>query len=142
MTLDAITDGTEKNMVDSPPARKPAKSLRILLVEDHGDTRHTLARLLTHFGHEISVADSMQSALEIMASQKFDVVLCDIGLPDGSGYQIISEAKRNQTVTGVALTGFGTNEDIQRGKQAGFDFHLTKPVDFHELRTVLAQVGG
>ena len=142
VTLDAMTNDTENNVVDSQPARKPAKSLRILLVEDHRDTRHTLARLLTHFGHKISVADTMQSALEIMASQKFDVVLCDIGLPDGSGYQIISEAKRKQTVMGVALTGFGASEDIQRGKQAGFDFHLTKPVDFHELRTVLAQAGG
>jgi PAS domain S-box-containing protein len=140
VTLDTVTDETERNLVPSEPARKPTKSLRILLVEDHGDTRHTLARLLTHFGHQISVADNMQMALEAMAAQTFDVVLCDIGLPDGSGYEIISQAKRKQKLKGVALTGFGTEEDIRRGKEAGFDFHLTKPVDFHELRTVLAQV--
>jgi PAS domain S-box-containing protein len=120
--------------------RKPSRALRILLVEDHGDTRRTLARLLAHFGHQITVADSQQSAFEMLHSRAFDVVLSDIGLPDGSGYDVISQAKRNHRVAGIALTGYGTDADIRRGKDAGFDFHLTKPVDFHELRTVLDQV--
>ena len=141
LALDAVTKRTEKSGVDSQAPRKPAKSLRILLVEDHEDTRHTLSRLLTHFGHQISVADNTQSALEIMASQKFDVVLSDIGLPDGSGYDVISQVKRKQPVKAVAITGFGTDEDVRRGKEAGFDFHLVKPIDFHELRSVLDQVG-
>ena len=76
-----------------------------------------------------------------MQSQKFDVVLSDIGLPDGSGYEVIAQAKRKQPIKAVAITGFGTNEDVRRGKEAGFDFHLVKPIDFHELRTVLDQVG-
>ena len=140
VTLDALASSGEKSVVDSRSRPKPAKSLRILLVEDHGDTRYTLSRLLSHFGHQIFVADSTQSALEILQSQKFDVVLSDIGLPDGSGYEIVSEAKRKQPVKAVAITGFGTDEDIRRGKEAGFDFHLVKPVDFHELRNVLDQV--
>ena len=119
---------------------RPGKSLRILIVEDHGETLQVLSRLLSHFGHEILVADCMQSALEIVRSKEFDVVLCDIGLPDGSGYDVISEAKRKQPVKCVALTGLDRDEDIRRGKEAGFDFHLTKPVDFHELRTVLDQI--
>jgi len=118
-----------------------ARGLRILVVEDHGETLQTLARLLNHFGHEISVADCRRSALEFVQAKQFDVVLCDIGLPDGSGYDIISEAKRKQSVKGIALTGFDKDEDVRRGKEAGFDFHLTKPVDFHELRTVLGQIG-
>jgi CheY-like chemotaxis protein/two-component sensor histidine kinase len=141
VTLDATAKRMEKSGVDSQAPQKSAKSLRILLVEDHGDTRHTLSRLLTHFGHQISVADNTRSALEIMTSQKFDVVLCDIGLPDGSGYEVISQAKRKQPVKAVAITGFGTEDDIRRGKEAGFDFHLVKPVDFHELRSVLDKVG-
>jgi PAS domain S-box-containing protein len=141
VTLDAVANHAEKSGVNSQAPQKPAKSLRILLVEDHGDTRQTLSRLLSHFGHQISVADNTQSALDVMESQKFDVVLCDIGLPDGSGYDVISEAKRKQRVKAVALTGFGTEEDIRHGKEAGFDFHLVKPIDFHELRTVLDQVG-
>ena len=116
------------------------KRLRILVVEDHNDTLEALSRLLSHFGHEISVADRAQNALNIIDSKEFDVVLCDIALPDGNGYDVIAEAKRKRPVKAVALTGFGATEDIQRGKQAGFDFHLTKPVDFHELRAVLGQI--
>ena len=141
VTLDAVPNRAEKNRVGSQGRQKTAKSLRILLVEDHSDTRRTLSRLLTHFGHQISVADNTESALKIMGSQEFDVVLSDIGLPDGSGYDVISEAKRKQPVKAVAITGFGTDEDIRRGKDAGFDFHLVKPIDFHELRSVLDEVG-
>jgi len=116
------------------------KSLRILVVEDHSDTLEALSRLLSHFGHEISLADGAQNALNILGSKEFDVVLCDIALPDGNGYDVIAEAKRRRPVKAVALTGFSATEDIQRGKEAGFDFHLTKPVDFHELRSVLGQI--
>jgi hypothetical protein len=140
VTLDALPKHVGRSGVPARNPRKPTKSLRILLVEDHGDTRRTLSRLLSHFGHEISVADCRRSALEIFESKKFDVVLSDIGLPDGSGYDVISEAKRKRPVKCVALTGFGTDEDIRRGKEAGFDFHLIKPVDFHELRSVLDQI--
>ncbi len=114
--------------------------LRILVVEDHSDTLQALSRLLSHFGHEISLADGAQNALNILGSKEFDVVLCDIALPDGNGYDVIAEAKRRRPVKAVALTGFSATEDIQRGKEAGFDFHLTKPVDFHELRSVLGQI--
>jgi CheY-like chemotaxis protein len=61
-------------------------------------------------------------------------------LPDGTGYDVMSEAKRNQRVTGIALTGFGTEQDIKKSKKAGFDFHLTKPIVFEELRSVLSEV--
>ncbi len=116
------------------------RRLRILVVEDHSDTLQALSRLLSHFGHEISLADGAQNALNILGSKEFDVVLCDIALPDGNGYDVIAEAKRRRPVKAVALTGFSATEDIQRGKEAGFDFHLTKPVDFHELRSVLGQI--
>jgi CheY-like chemotaxis protein len=130
----------EKINMGSEGRTKPARPLRILLVEDHDDTRQALSRLLTHFGHQISVADNTQSALESVRLQNFDVVLCDIGLPDGSGYEVVSKAKQKHPVKAVAITGFGAEEDVRRGKQAGFDFHLVKPIDFHELRTVLAEV--
>jgi CheY-like chemotaxis protein len=119
---------------------KPGKGLRILVVEDHGDTRRTLSRLLSYFGHQISVADSRQSALQMIAAKNFDVLLTDIALPDGSGYDVASRAKREQHLKSVALTGFDRAEDIRRGKDAGFDFYLTKPIDFAELRTVLGQI--
>jgi CheY-like chemotaxis protein len=116
------------------------KKLRILVVEDHSDTLQALSRLLSHFGHEISLADTAQSALNTIDSKEFDVVLCDIALPDGNGYDVVAQAKRKRPVKAVALTGFSASEDIERGKEAGFDFHLAKPVDFHELRAVLGQI--
>jgi len=118
----------------------PGKRLRILVVEDHDDTLQALSRLLSHFGHEISLADRAQNALDMINSKEFDVVLCDIALPDGNGYDVVAQAKRKRPVKAVALTGFSASEDIERGKKAGFDFHLTKPVDFHELRAVLGQI--
>jgi CheY-like chemotaxis protein len=122
------------------PHGTSSRSLRILIVEDHADTLRILAHLLGHFGHEISTADSRQSAFRFLESKRFDVVLSDIGLPDGTGYDVVSQAKQTQPIKAVALTGYHREEDIRRGKEAGFDFHLSKPVDFQELRHVLDQV--
>jgi CheY-like chemotaxis protein len=119
---------------------KSGKSLRILVVEDHIDTLQALSRLLNYFGYEISTADNARSALDMINSKQFDVVLCDIALPDGNGYDVIVEAKRKGAVKAVAISGFAAGDDIERGKRAGFDFHLAKPVDFHELRSVLSQI--
>jgi PAS domain S-box-containing protein len=141
VTLDALSKGAEQAWKDSLTSRPPPKRLRILLVEDHGDTRHALSRLLTHFGHQTAVASNRESALAMMASQTFDVVLCDIGLPDGSGHDVVSQAKQKWPIKAVAITGFGTDEDVRRSKRAGFDFHLVKPLDVDELQDVLDQVG-
>jgi CheY-like chemotaxis protein len=135
-----MSESAEKMTMGSQGAKKLARPLRILLVEDHKDTRQALSRLLNHFGHEIAVADSAESALPIIESTEFDVILSDIALPGGSGYDLIAEAKRKRPVKAVAITGYGAVDDIERGKKAGFDFHLTKPVDFHELRTVLGEI--
>jgi PAS domain S-box-containing protein len=138
--LDTVPEGVGRTDRDSRTRKPPSKALRILLVEDHRDTRRTLSRLLTHFGHEVFAADNIQSAMKIVASGNIDVLLCDIGLPDGSGYEVISQIRQKRPIKAVALTGFGTEEDFRRSKEAGFDFHLVKPVDLHELQSVLVQV--
>src|SRR5437899_12702853 len=92
------------------------KRLRILVVEDHSDTLQALSRLLSHFGHEISVADGAQNALNIIDSKEFDVVLCDIALPDGSGYDVIAEAKRKRPVKAVTLTGLRARYGMYRSR--------------------------
>ena len=145
-TTVTITFGVIAETVGAEDDHAPALSdratrLRILLVEDHGDTRRVLARLLTHCGHQLSVAENVGAALKLLQSTDFDVVLSDIGLPDGTGHQVISAAKRLQDLKGVALSGFGMSEDVRRSEEAGFDFHLTKPVDFEELRRVLRGIG-
>ena len=115
-------------------------ALQILVVEDHGDTRRVLTGLLCHFGHSISAADTVESAKAFLRAKHFDAVVSDLGLPDGSGCDVIREAKRRQDITGVALTANGEDEYVTCGREAGFDYHLTKPVDFAELRSVLEQI--
>jgi PAS domain S-box-containing protein len=141
VTLDGLPETAAKKNVTSRASRPPTKRFRLLLVEDHRDTRHTLSRLLTHFGHEVFTAGDIRTALQIVSSEKINVLLCDIGLPDGSGYEMVSHARQKQPIKAVAITGFGTEEDIRRSADAGFDFHLVKPVDLHELQNVLEQLG-
>jgi len=140
VTLETMSEEVAKSNLDSKGPKHAPKPLRILLVEDHHDTRHTLSRLLTHFGHQVVTAGNIKKALEILASGPIDVLLCDIGLPDGTGYEVISRAGGKRPTKAVAITGFGTEEDIRRSKEAGFDLHLVKPIDLHELQTVLHKV--
>jgi PAS domain S-box-containing protein len=119
---------------------KISRSLHLLLVDDHTDTRRVLSRLLTKCGHEVATADSAQSALKLLESGQFDVLISDIGLPDGDGYGLVREAKRRQPLRAVALSGFGTEEDVRRSLEAGFDYHLTKPVDLNGLQSVLQKI--
>lgn len=126
-----------QSLFGSFPATMP---LQILVVEDHGDTRRVLAGLLGHFGHIISAADNVASALAFVKAKHFDAIVSDLGLPDGTGFDVIREAKRQQHLTGVALTARGEYEDIKRGRDAGFDYHLTKPIDFAQLRCVLERI--
>ena len=115
-------------------------SLQILVVEEHGDTRRVLTGLLGHFGHSISAADSVKSALAFVRAKHFDAIVSDLALPDGSGCDVIREAKRHQHLTAVALTGEGDDKDMRWGPAPGFDHHLTKPIDFAQLREVLEQI--
>src|SRR4029077_9344556 len=117
-----------------------SKSLRLLLVDDHLDTRGVLSRLLTRFGHEVATADSAQSALKLLESRRFDALISDIGLPDGNGYDLVREAKRGQPLKAVALSGFGTEADVRGSLEAGFDYHVTKPVDLNGLRSLLEKI--
>lgn len=117
------------------------KSLRLLLVDDHADTRAVLWRLLTKSGHEVLTADSADQALKILDGGRFDVLISDIGLPDCSGYELVREAKRRQPLKGIALSGLGMDDDILRSMEAGFDCHLTKPINFQELKSVLEKIG-
>ncbi len=142
-TVKLPTIRTERTTKESSPSDVPpvARKLRVLVVEDHGDTRRTLSRLLTHFGHDISVADCVETALDASRGREFDALLSDISLPDGTGYQVVAHVKKQQPLKAIALTALGMESDVKRSREAGFDFHLTKPIDFAELRTVLEEIG-
>ncbi|HST30178.1 MAG TPA: ATP-binding protein [Chthoniobacterales bacterium] len=117
-----------------------AKKLRLLLVDDHADTRGVLSRLLVKCGHEVMTADSAQKALEILDTGRFDALISDIGLPEVSGYELVRQAKRRQPLAGIALSGLGMDEDVRRSLEAGFDHHLTKPINFQDLESVLGKI--
>lgn len=139
--LDTLPEGSSAIGLNHRLGGKTSKPLRILLVEDHQDTRRTLSRLLTHFGHNVVTADNVECAIDLMGANNIDVVLCDIGLPDGSGYEVAAQARAKGHIKAIALTGFGTEQDVQRSKEAGFDFHLVKPINFQELQSVLENSG-
>jgi CheY-like chemotaxis protein len=109
-------------------------------VEDHEDTRDTLHRLLVRRGHHVSPAGSLRAARELAAAGEFDFVITDLGLPDGDGTELMSAfSTAIRAPMGIALTGYGMEDDIQRTLAAGFSAHLTKPVDFSELESLLGR---
>jgi DNA-binding response OmpR family regulator len=113
--------------------------VHILVVEDHADTRSALSRLLARFGYNVAEAENCRDALKLLDHLRFDVLLSDIGLPDGDGFELVSEARRRQPLKrAVALTARTSEEDQELGRRAGFDHYLTKPLDFRRLHGVLA----
>lgn len=128
---------------EAPRARALPVPLRVLLVEDHADTAENLKRLLIRRGCKVETAASLQEAREQMGVHEFDVLLTDIGLPDGQGLELIQPfvaAAAGRGVTGIALSGYGMPEDVRRTREAGFAHHLTKPVDISQLQAVLARI--
>ncbi|HEV2804736.1 MAG TPA: response regulator [Chthoniobacterales bacterium] len=126
----------------SKPRRETiAEHVNILLVEDHSDTRRVLSALLGRSGHEILTASSVSDALQVLGHMRVNVLLSDLGLPDGDGLELVAKAKAIQPkIKTIALTARGSEKDHELGKKAGFDHYLTKPFDFHELRTLLTLV--
>jgi signal transduction histidine kinase/ActR/RegA family two-component response regulator len=124
----------------NPNSLPKTTKLRILVVDDHEDTRRVLARLLKAKGHEVLTAIDVTSGMEAATRENVDVLLSDIGLPDGTGYELIGRAKALQSFVGIAISGFGTAEDIRRATEAGFAHHLLKPVNFEHLEAILARV--
>jgi signal transduction histidine kinase/CheY-like chemotaxis protein len=130
---------------ESPPplpvrdeqAREGApQAWRILLVEDHADTATALSSLLTRRGHRVEQARDVRSALEIAGRDTFDLVISDVGLPDGTAAQLMS-ALRDSVSRGIAISGFGMNSDIASSLAAGFSEHLVKPLSFEKLEAAM-----
>jgi two-component system CheB/CheR fusion protein len=114
----------------------------ILLVEDHPDTQRAFAAILRSWGHDVATADSAARGLEFLEENEVDVILSDIGMPDQNGYDFIAEVRRRNTrVTAIAVSAYFTAADHERGHEAGFDMHFSKPVDLLSLRLALARIG-
>jgi len=126
-----------------PAAARATTSLRILLVEDHGDTAAMMRLLLSSDGHDVEHAGDVASALALAGVHTFDLLLSDLGLPDASGLELMRELRqRGLRLPGIALSGYGQEEDVRRSHDAGFAAHLTKPTTPEKLAEVIASVTG
>jgi len=116
--------------------------LKILLVENHDDTRVYLSRYLEMSGHTVMAAGTMEDALATLKSHgATDVLISDIGLPDGNGWDLMRRVGEMNTSTfGIAMSGFGAQADREKSAQAGYKHHLVKPFLPDELDRILAQV--
>jgi PAS domain S-box-containing protein len=131
----------------SQPAITPLP-LRILLVEDHPDTAEQLTRLLKRAGHEVTLARSIREARELITSNSqlspdrdFNILISDLGLPDGTGHDLMRDlANHHHPIPGIALSGYGMKDDIRDSMEAGFSRHITKPVDWQELKVAIQKI--
>jgi PAS domain S-box-containing protein len=125
--------------VGEPPAHQVPASASILLVEDHVDTANVLSRLLRRAGYQVRTAHSVTDALQRLQEHSPDLLISDIGLPDGNGCDVVRAHARRAggPVAAIALTGFGMDDDIAATRQAGFSAHVTKPVQFQQLRETI-----
>ena len=132
----------EKVEAQIAPALSPRfaerQPMRILLVEDHEDTNRSLTSLLRRRGYQVRSALTFQSALELSAKEKFDVLISDLGLPDGSGIDLIQKLASKPPL-GIALTGFGMEQDIRKSREVGFHHHLVKPIDLNKLDSLIQE---
>ncbi|MES2573143.1 MAG: response regulator, partial [Verrucomicrobiota bacterium] len=123
-----------------PPAETP-RPAKILIVDDNQDTADGLARLLRRRGYMVAVAYDGPTGLDAALNSSPEYVLLDIGLPGLDGYEVAARLREEQhagsAMTLIAISGYGQEGDRQRSRAAGFDFHLTKPLNFTELEALL-----
>ena len=146
------TFSVELNTVTSPVGRdgekqdQPAdqekeatvsRHRRVLLVDDHYDTCIGMKRMLERRGYEITVAHSAEQSVEKVRIEEFDLLISDIGLPDRTGYELMRELRVNKDLPGIALSGFGSEQDVKQAREAGFSEHLTKPINFDRLEKTI-----
>jgi DNA-binding response OmpR family regulator len=99
-----------------------------------------MSRLLSRIGHHVRTAGTVRAAVDAARDNPVDLVISDLGLPDGSGHDLMRLLRSVSPVRGIALSGYGTDEDIRKSHEAGFEIHLTKPTDFQRLLETIEQL--
>jgi signal transduction histidine kinase/ActR/RegA family two-component response regulator len=133
-TVNALPVVEQRKVVprSEPPPRTGEHPPRVLLVDDHEDTVEILCDLLTENGFEVETAHSVKAAQDVDLAY-VDVIVSDIGLPDGTGFDLMRDLRTKTNRPAIALTGFGMESDVKASEEAGFDLHLTKPIDIDQL---------
>jgi len=135
-----VMTATAKIRLAAPAAKVEAGHLRVLMVEDHPDTERVLGALLRRAGFSVTTAPNVAKATTTAREQAFDILVSDLGLPDGTGYDVMRTVHSILGIPGIAMSGFGMEEDIRRSRDAGFSEHLVKPIDVGELIATIQRV--
>ena len=141
LEVPTVSPDDAANRANNTPQHNLAR-LRVLLLEDHADTRAVMRRLLASFGCRVTDVGTVREALAAVDRERFDLLVSDIGLPDGSGTEVMRHIRARHGTRGIALSGFGQPDDLRRSQEAGFATHLTKPVNFKTLQEVIQKVAG
>ena len=141
-TLTLATVAQSESLDEAGDHDGQPRGLVILLVEDHATTARVLARLLRESSHDVHIAGTMHEAIQSAGQKPFDLLISDLGLPDGSGLDLMRQLLAQKEIKGIALSGYGMDDDVQRSQDAGFGAHLTKPIDFRKLQAAINQVVG
>jgi PAS domain S-box-containing protein len=140
--LDTVAGAKQGQAPAAAAAPDAARRTRVLLVEDHPDTREILGRLLASLGCAVTAVASVRAAVEAADRQPFDLLVSDIGLPDGSGVDVMRHVAARHSLKGIALSGYGQDDDLRRSRDAGFLTHLVKPVGLRALEDALRKAAG
>jgi CheY-like chemotaxis protein len=130
-------NGAEVRPPDAGKKHVEAKPRHILVVDDHHDTCTGMKMMLERRGYDITLAHTADQAMEKARAQEFDLLISDIGLPDRSGYELMRELQSIRALRGIALSGFGMENDVNKARAAGFSEHLTKPINFERLEEAI-----
>jgi len=139
----AITDAATTTVTPSLVGKTidgETRPRRVLVVDDHQDTCTGMKLMLERRGYQITVAHSADQALKKATEENFDLVISDIGLPDRSGYELMEELRMRSELPGIALSGFGMENDVNKARDAGFSEHLTKPINFERLEAAIRRL--
>ena len=123
-------------------ATRGVSALEILLVEDDPETLNVFAAILRGLGHRVTTAVTLADATDAALAGDFDLILSDVGLPDGSGLDLPARLKGRRPTPAIAVSGFGMKEDVARSLEAGFAAHMTKPIGYKELDATIRRVLG
>ncbi|MBV8417880.1 MAG: HAMP domain-containing protein [Verrucomicrobia bacterium] len=140
-SADSSSAKTETKSSTIDATQDVATRPRILLVDDHVDSAGPMQSFLQASGYHVTTADSVGAALQAAAQEECDLLVSDIGLPDGSGEDLMRQLReKGRDLPGIALSGYGRPEDIERSRAAGFQVHLIKPVSPQQLQTAIDQL--
>jgi signal transduction histidine kinase/CheY-like chemotaxis protein len=134
----SVDDGADGRR-PAGPAKQHGRARRhhVLVVDDHHDTCTGMKMMLERRGYRITLAHSAEQALEKARTENFDLLISDIGLPDRSGYELMRDLQTSKGLPGIALSGFGMENDVNKARAAGFSEHLTKPINFERLEEAI-----